>query len=49
VIERYDWFRITDLALEGDRPINGSMKVELAVAEADALSGCAFVEPLMAR
>jgi hypothetical protein len=36
VIERYDWFRITDLAIEGDGPTGGSVQVGLSVAEARA-------------
>jgi hypothetical protein len=36
VIERYDWFRITDLAIEGDGPSGGSVQVRLSVGEARA-------------
>jgi hypothetical protein len=36
VIERYDWFRITDLAIAGDGPTDASVQVELSIAEARA-------------
>lgn len=36
VIERYDWFRITDLAIAGDGPSDGSVQVGLSIAEARA-------------
>lgn len=32
-IERYDWFRITDLAVEGDGPGGRSVQVRLSVAD----------------
>jgi hypothetical protein len=45
VIERYDWFRITDLAVGGDGQTGGSVKVGLDVAEARASGDVAEAQP----